>query len=256
MTEKDFYNIERFLSGEMTTEEHNAFLERLKHDAQLKEELEMEKSMRHHFNDLSDVIEKKASHPELTDQIQQAEQQYFDSIKKPKQSNLRKLYYWSGAAVAATVLLLLVNNIFFSSASPLELYQTYNDWNDIPSSIEMSDNNTSVENLENAFYLKEYQKVLSIYANNWDDFDSKTPSLLMVAIAYQEIEMPIRAIEIFDSIERSNAIDKSIAYWYKAMFYLKQEDSDKALIQLKKVLENPENFNYKKAEKLIKELNK
>ena len=59
---------------------------------------------------------------------------------------------------------------------------------------------------------------------------------------------------IFDKVLQSQTLDSHKAYWFKALSYLKQGDTAQAIATLETLVENKGNFNYDKAQKLLKVL--
>lgn len=169
----------------------------------------------------------------------------------------RKSKYYAYSAVAASILIIIGYFIFSQrSLSAQELYSEYNNWGDIPSLTSRSESiNSLLTNGEQAFLNKNYDKAenyFNMYLQNNKDINAN--ALVYLGIAQLELNKYDYSLNTFDQLINSNNIDNSKGYWYKTLVYLKMNNKNKAIYQLKTILKYPENFNYLKAKKLLTKL--
>ena len=271
-SEDTLQQIEDYLNGEMTKEQTLAFESQINNNAELAKDLGINKKMRLQYseeewdfvkdynnnkkiNELEAVLKSK-EFQNKKEVIQNAGDLYFNKAKPKKEiRKKRKLPY---LAVAALIVLLVGYFTFFNSnLTTTELYTQHNNWEELPSLVSRSETNTVLlTNGENAFVDKDYklaEEHFNTYVSNKKEVDVN--ALLYLGISQLELENYNAALENFQRIIDSNTLDQSKGYWYKALVYLKMNDKGSAIKELNSIVKNSENFNFAKAEKLLKELN-
>ncbi len=253
--------IEAYLQNEMSKNNRALFEKRLKNDVHLRDELNLHISLNNTLNkeqtttfkesDLENAtfketkaLLKSETFQNISKNINTTSNQYFKERNRKKMPK-KRLYYIT--AIAATLVLLIGLSTFLNTSNTT-LYKEYNTWNDLPSKIEKSDNQTI--NIETYYNKKAYTKIIDLLI----DKEQNTHELIYLGASYFQLNKYKKAIEIFDKLIASNAIDNSKGYWYKMLIYLKQKDTQKTKELLATITQNKQNYNYQKAIEIIKKL--
>lgn len=260
--------IELYLSGNMTPEQQLNFEKKMNSDLQLKQDVATYHEMQS-FYDPQDwnTIDPKKQHNQIeayetflksekgqgiASSIKSAENQHFQE-KTP--SGIKK-WIWYGSSIAA----ILVIGFFIifqitKTTDSIDLYAEYKNWEDLPS-LTQRDENTQLSKAEGFFRKEQYSEALSEFRNyKVEHTDELNPQVLIyIGIAELELDQNKSAENTFTKLLNSNTLDAPKAHWYLALTYLKMNDRNKTMQELDKILKDSKNFNYKKAQKLVNEL--
>ena len=267
--DNNVYNqIEAFIGGTMNASERSIFEKEIKSNAALRKEVDLHRSLKKAIQgEELDLVKNEEDNATFTqireirrsekyttieDSIGKIADAYFEKeviTQKPK----RWLYY-IGSAVAVVIIAFLIQ-YNTRTLSTETLYAEYSNWQDLPS---LTLQNTTANILaegEQLFLTNEYAKAIVIFSEIAENQSLKNelpnPYVLSyLGASYLEINDYENALSTFDQLLRSNSVDSSKGYWYKAMVYLKQGNKEKVREELKLILGDEDNFNFQKAQEL------
>ncbi len=105
------------------------------------------------------------------------------------------------------------------------------------------------------FSEKKYQETIILCNKVLQNSETIQPNLLLyLGVSQLELSQYQDALSTFSILEKSNAIDFHKAFWYKSLVYLKQENKEKAIVELQKIKENPNYFNHSEAKKILRKI--
>lgn len=263
-----FLKIDDYLDGNMSKEEILIFENEILNNTELQNEVALNKEMRIQYSEqhwsFVDVnsakkkieeIENIIKSPEFEyniSGIEDASNTYFEGEKfNNKTKNNYKRFYV--LAIAASFVLFI--GLFFLNNNQ-NLYMNYNSWDNLPSLIERGvDQNKTLQDAEVAFVNKDYTAANTLYNTHiLNSNTTNTNVYLYYGITQLELNQNDKALDTFDKIINSNALDSSKGFWYKTLVYLKAEDKLNAIKQLEIIVSNTENYNYNEAKKLLEKL--
>jgi tetratricopeptide (TPR) repeat protein len=255
--------IESFISNSMSEEEMLLFEKQLENDAELKKEVELAKEMNLFLK--GDLINKQSNPPlekelytflksdeatTLKNKLLNVKNDYKNNSLKPKKKN-----YFLAAVSIAILVMGTLGYLLLNQHNPEKLYQRYYSSNDLPSVIKRD--NTQNELIQPHLQFKEEKyKTAITYFERYKVNTHKINEAVFIyeGVAHMKLNNYEKARLEFDNMIQSNSIDSSKGLWFKALLYLKKQDKTKAKIILEKIVADPENFKFKKAKKLLKDL--
>lgn len=272
--DKEIYDqIDAYLNESMNKDETLVFEKKMQTNELLKQEVELNKSLKTVIKEegwviknpnntqkeeISSIRSYRRSDEFINAQaaIESSAKQFFD--KKYPNKRKKKWIYYTG--VVAAVLLAFVVLKYTGSQDTQNLYASYSDWDQLPSLIVQGDDDQQLAKAELLFEDQKYKEAIIVFdtfiKENSAEGNVKTNPYILsyLGIAHLELENYQKALEYFERLKQSGMIDSSRAHWYKALLYLKKSDIIKAKEQLKLILSNNKNYNYKKAEELLGKL--
>ena len=250
MSEFNYEIIDRYLAGELTSEELAAFEKQMRADPALANEVKLYKTL---GEDIKLVSQPDKTEKELRGNIATLNKEYF----KPEAPVIKmKKIWWLGAAAAvAAIVLLMVKPFTGEKFNNEKLYTYYSEQIDQLSPVQRgSADDTELVKAAELYNSKQYEQVVpmldKLITAHPDDKDlalAKGVSLLQTGNAQS-------AITIFDEIIKSETVYKNPALWFKGLSFLKI----KKLSECRDVLKNlPASADkYKEAQELIKKIEK
>lgn len=253
--------IERYLGSSMSQEEEIAFEQDLLLDNELREKVNLSRSINHHLNQKSwESIETSSDHKnelqayfnseeakELKQKLKKIQQRY----NEPRQRSFLKYI------VAAASVLLVVTVSYFSlkQKSYEELYVEFYTKKDLPSFVTRGNDKGTLRTGIIAFEANNYNEALKTFDDYMTNSNFVNPWLYIYkGMSHMELNEFNKAIQSFDQLINSNSIDRSKGLWYKCLVYLKMNDSLNLKMTLHEILKNPSNYNYEKSQKLLDNL--
>ena len=264
-SEEESNIIENYLLGNASPEEAAAVEKRMSEDIRFRESVLLQKEL-HASLDENDwsfakkVAPKKVQEYEQlfkskeTAQLQEAILQAQLNYKKDTTKSRRPwLYYLSAALI---VVLITIGIVLQKEQNPQELYVEYYTVSDIPSLVSRGgEDDTSLIDAERYFEDGEYNKALEILTPKVATVTkNKATVLLYKGISEMELAQYEKAHTTFDQLIESDLIDAPMGLWYKALLYLKVEDSEKAKELLLQINASSSNYKYTEAKALLEEL--
>ena len=239
----------RYLEGKLDTEEQVWFEKKMAEDSELRKEYELQKEIKEAISE-EDVIDLRAKLKKITSE------DYYNTKVKRQLWKKRILY-----AAAVFVIFVSAGSWFYFHqlrSSPEDLFSKY---------YQPYDNIYSSRSIDQAFSEKKIiTKGFHAYGNSeWKDAEAhfdvilkqnpKQASLLFYAgIVKLERNKSKEAIELFNKvIEQKNPMFIEQAYWYTALIYLKNGDTQTARRYLEQIIERGMT-NKDKADKILKKL--
>lgn len=253
--------IDGYLNNTLDSKDRVKFEGRLENDPELLQEFMIQQNL---FNtleeeswafednpnaeDINEITSYLASSEakNVADAIAQANKEY-QTAQKQSYRIPRWLY-----PIAASVLLLIGYFFFFENTmTTAELYAEYQNWDNLPSLIARADADATAHLAQGQadFKSKKYQEASEVFSKYLQTETNPQVSTYL-GIAYIELEQYSLALETFDKLLKSNSLDSSKAFWYKALVYLKMDDKAKTLETLNLLLQKESNYNYRLAKEL------
>ncbi|MDY8134899.1 tetratricopeptide repeat protein [Aquimarina sp. 2201CG5-10] len=268
--DKETYDqIEAYISGTLNDEDRDALELKMQSDKLLKQEVELHKSLKHevsgkgwHVSDPQKSIEdidlikqyrRSKEFSEIEDKIQSASDSYFNDLKKSKTKK------WKYYLVSSVAILLILFVVRFLPVSGESLYAEYHNWKDLPSLTVKDDQGSVLAEAEDFFHNEEYQLAIPIFSK-FIDHQNKLDQplnpyvLSYLGASYLESGNYQKALKTFNQLQDGNSLDASRKYWYTTLVYLKQGDKSNAKKELNLLIQDENNFNFKKAKELLEQL--
>ena len=261
--------IEAYLGGQLSPDERKAFEEEMAQNVDLRDKVRLSNQINHFAGDrylLDDALsENKGEYAntlrdELSSSTSKKFQKDLSAIANTYHSNSRddknsrkggKLIYFITSAAAVVLLVLGLN--FFGTSNPSALYDSFYSPADLPSFTTRSDASEDLLTGMNAFNSEKYEeaiKRLTAFAKAEDELSA----YLYTGTAYLELGQLENALNEYNKLANSASLDASKAQWFKTLLYLKTEQTELAIKQLKEITSDASNFNYAKAASLLKKL--
>jgi len=253
---------EDYLDGKLSSDALKAFELLLNDNQELTDYVLVNKEMRVQYNDKDwSFVNEDSDVKPLENYLKSTEAKALkETIKSvnddfvKSRSSIKKNYF-SYIAIAASIVVLVGYFIFNSSPTSLEIYSEYNNWSNLPSLTSRSDSdNALLVNGEKAFLDKDFEKAENYFSTYLKDLNHPN-ALLYFGVSNMELGNHDKALNAFNQLIESNAIDSSKGYWYKALTYLKMDDRESVIETLNIILENGSNYNYTEAQELLEKLN-
>ncbi|MEM6685095.1 MAG: tetratricopeptide repeat protein [Bacteroidota bacterium] len=170
------------------------------------------------------------------------------------QKTKRTYFYIISSAVAVAAVMTLFYFSFMQSITAVEAFETYHNWNALPSFVKKGTVEDTRAKAQELFEAEKYQEALTLFNKNAQQTVYDPTLQLYIGVCHLELENYTAALETFDALLNSNTLDNHKAYWYKALTYLKQNDAENAKKILQTLVEDSDNYNYEKAKELLKKL--
>ncbi len=262
--EQDIYQkIEAYLGGEMTPGEQREFELAMSQDLELQKEVRLSNEINHHLNEKSWLYSEEAkddkTKQELEEYIKSEEaillkskiSEVGDRFKKRKHQR-RRFFYTGGAIAAIFILGFFVTNLFFDQKSNAALYNEYYTDMDLPSLVKRGSQNKLLQDGIVAFKAKEYKEAITAFQKYMDTSKDENPLIhAYIGFSHLETNQIEKSLNSFDTLLRSDSIDRSRGLWYKALAYLKDNRIEASKKVLSKIIGDSLNYNYKKAKELL-----
>ena len=259
-----FDHIDRYLDGDLTPEELLVFNQELQSNADLQEQVKLEKDMRALLSD-DDWVEtnrvlihnsdegKKLKRYYESDEAQSIQNTIREVIEKNRTGGKRKFIWLS---IAASIAVLLTSTfLIFKDGSTSDLYAAYIDKEELPSMITRSNGEGVLEKAQLLYEEGNYKKAIEGFENYQAQKDSLNPlSYIYLGISYLEEAEYRRAKAQFMRLSESNTLQSEKADWYLLLTYLKQGNKKEAKQTLNKILQSERSYNYHKALLIREEL--
>lgn len=261
MNLEDDILIEQFLRNELSEQEKESFLERVKNDTNFREEYLLEKQLFESLNEeewsfAENIDNKETDELEAlfeSKEIQNLKEVIKKASTKPKVSRGKVISFLSGFAAAVVLGFLILKPMFSPSVLDTNvLYAEYVDFNNLPSFTErgVDDSKGTLIEAEKLFKQKKYDESVVIFQEFLNENRSESGAYIYAALAQAELKNFDKAIEILDTLKESDLVDAEKAYWYKSLVYLKEKQTEKAITELQHIIDNSF-FNKEKAEELL-----
>ncbi|WP_420570897.1 tetratricopeptide repeat protein [Kordia sp.] len=265
--EQSYEQIASYLNNQMSEDEKTAFEALLKNDAELASFVDTFSSLESVYNEDTWNVKTNATVKELkalanefrTDDVVDLSKKIRDIQQEahtPQVTKNRKTYfYYISSAVAIAAIMTLFYFTFMQSITATDAFTEYHDWNSLPSFQTKSDTNTNLAKAATLFQQEKYKEALTAFKKHEHETATYDPKIqLYIGVSYLELDNYHEAIQTFDALLNSDTFDHHKGYWYTALTYLKQNDAKNAKKVLEKLVSDPNNYNYQKAKKLLKEL--
>jgi tetratricopeptide (TPR) repeat protein len=243
MDEKDYIELNKYLAGELSEMEYNAFAERIKNEPELQKEVAWQQ-------ETSAFLQRKEGVENLKNTFSNIENDFFKEEKpKTKVVNMARRKWLGLVGVAAAAALLFF--IFNPFNSP-DLYRQYSN----PTAISLVDKSDVINNAreaEMAFNAGDYKKAYAFLSSYLSKNREDMQAYLAKGIAATEIGNYKEAEQILQNISNGKTLLKQEGTWYLALMYLKKGEIEKAKLQLQKI--PAANNRYEKAKSLLQDLN-
>jgi len=267
MSEEENIQIEMYLSGILSGSELVHFQKRFSEDGRFRESVLLQKQLQEALNedswsfaekvDLEKVKEYEAAFRgeetrSLAAVLKKVNTKYQETSES-NVSNLRKWLVYAGAAVIAA--LLVLNLLLPSNVTPLELYATNFDLEELPSLVVRGEQEEQLTLAQSLFERGDYQQALSIFKKQLPRVEEQKATVyLYQGISEMQLEAYEAASETFKTLSRTNLIDASKGLWYAAVVEMKKGDEEELRRALEEIVSSPENYKFNTAKSLLDEL--
>lgn len=257
--------IEDYLLGKLSQEDEVALQQKMSDDIRFRESVLLQQQLLESLSEdtwsaAENVDEKRLKEyeelykSEESIQLKQVIKQSQNDYKNNTSKNKRPwLYYLSAALVA---LLITIITLIPQEKSSQELYVDYFELSDIPALVSRGNGeDASLIDAERYFEEGNYNEVLKVLIPKVStNTKSKASILLYKGISEMELGQFDNAHATFDQLRNSNLIDAPMGTWYKALLYLKMNDSEKAKKLLMQISASSSHYKYKEATELLEKL--
>ncbi len=262
MSLEDDILIEKYLNKSLSKEELTAFENRLLHDPSLQEQVNINKQLIDAINE--DSWSFSSGHET------EALKEYEDILNAPQLQNLKKtidhiqdgdketskvirLSNWKRYAIAASIVAIGLFSYFMLQApSNEELYTDYLQLETLPSLVSRSDDSQLLAQGQKAFEKGSYNDAITIF-NEAFLTTKESGVYLYLGISKLQLSQFDSAEKTFDDLIASDLIDAEKGYWYKALLYLKQDNTERSKEVLNKIISG-DLYNVEKAKQLLKKI--
>lgn len=264
--DQTFSQIASYLNNEMDEAEKASFETLLKNDAELASFMETFTTLDDVYNEEKWTVKSNATTTEIKELANQfraddvlALSKKIRTIQENTQQTTapkkKTYFYYISSAVALAAIFTLFYFSFLQPISPSSAFEQNHDWNTLPSFQTKSSTEDNLAEATTLFKEEKYQEALSIFTKYTEENNAYNPNVaLYIGVSHLELQNYTAAIETFNDLKNSNALDAHKAYWYLALTYLKQEDVEKAKNMLAIIVQKSSNYNHEKAQKLLKKL--
>lgn len=250
--------IEKYLRNQLSKEELTSFNKRFNLDTLFKEKVKLEKQLSQSLNEnqwsaidnsplLNEYKEvfKSKEISSLKEQLKEENAIYQNSFKK------KFLTYY---LVASILVFFISISFLLQKESSQKLYSTYLNQTELNSFITRGDNKNELIEAQTFFENKDYAKALTIFEKAILNKKNVSSNLyLYIGITQLKLDKTEKALSTFNALIHSDLLDAPKGYWFKALLYLKDEDTKKSKEILNEIVEK-KLYNYQKAKKLLLEL--
>ena len=251
--------IDQYLKGTLTESEQLDFEKLLNENVVLREEVNIQKQLFkiHNFETkaFSKIKENNKELFEYRDQLRNQENSDLSNkireigssyIKEKSVSSKKKSHF--KYYIAASIAIVFASWFLLNGNSNLDNYYTENvDWEKLPSFLDKGSDESSFTKGETFFKNKEYKKAISIFNTINEENQLHPFSLMYIGASYDKLNENEKALESFKKLSELKSFEEhSRGYWYSLLIYLKQNNKEKAKEMKAIILENENNYNYKK----------
>jgi tetratricopeptide (TPR) repeat protein len=217
--------IDRYLNGEMEAGEKRAFEAELATNAQLAEDLALQR-------DMDAFLRRKAGREALKSQLRDMSGSYFQTEKKASKIvgiPRRRLFWAAGIAAAAA--------LAFFVLRPLALSPSYERYAQFPqlALAEKSAGTRDWSEAETAFNEGNYAAAEPMLEAYLEAFPGDRQAQLFLGICKMELDRHEEAREIFRGFADADPSLRDYAGWYLALSFLKTKDIDSCRAALKDI---------------------
>jgi tetratricopeptide (TPR) repeat protein len=247
----DIEHIEKYLGGELSRDELQAFDLRLQNDKTFAEIFALYKSVEAEMHEAEDETE-------LRNRLSGISQKHFNiaapaKIIKLKTNRTRWLLYATAAAASIIILLFLKpwqDKVFTNE----ELYAQYAVPEELPTVVRGTNDDSLLINATKLFNEIKYPAALIQLDSIVKQRPTEAQLQLALGICYLKTGNFDSAINRFDSLAVQESVYKYVAMEWKAFVYLKQNKTAECIAVLKMIPADA--GNYKRANELIGKLSK
>jgi tetratricopeptide (TPR) repeat protein len=247
----DTEQIVNFFSGELNADELQAFQQRLQTDKDFADTVKL-------YEAIHNEMQTNEEEMELRNNLSRLTQKHFAAKTETRiipigQSRKKWWIYAAAAAVIVTVLLIFNpwQNKTFSNAA---LYAQYAIPDDLPGMVRGSNDDSLLIKATEFFNKKDYAAAIPLLDSITRQNPGEAQLQLSLGICYLQTGNYAFAINKFDTLATGESIYKFDAIVWKALALLKQDKRAECIAVLKQIPEAA--GNYKKVEKMIKQLSR
>lgn len=261
MNDADAILITKYLRNELTEKEKANFLSRLTSDFNLQQQLKLEQQLFETLGtDTWSFMEGSTSkevdeytHIFESNAIKKLQKTLEEENKKYQKSKKNKLLRWLPYVAAVFIISFFMFHFLAVKKDTQELYATYLKKSELPS-ITIRGNQSELAKAQAYFEQKDYKNALLIFEKEMNNSPNIRGSIYVyTGITQMELNQLDKAKKTFDTLIKSNLLDAQKGKWFKALLYLKMDDTHKATKILNEITNN-KLYNYNKAVDLLKEL--
>jgi len=256
--------IDSYLNNTMPIAERLLFEQEMKTNADLKEDVLLQKSIsevvfNHDLSHIEDpskdqelaTIKKtleKESYQNYNRSIEKAASIYSEKRKK------RKFFYFG--PIAAVVLVFIAVLLFPKENSFESVYAEYSNWDELTSYVEQSGSQDEFSKGELLYKEEKYTEAIQFFEMYTKDTDTAlyAAGLLYLGASYFKEGHYDKAIETYDILIHSDSYDNSKGYWYQLLIYLKQKDVSQVKATIEIILSDQSNYKYNAVLEMEKDL--
>jgi predicted Zn-dependent protease len=247
----DIEQIEKYLSGELSRDELQAFDVRLQNDKVFAEIFALYKSVEAEMYEAGDETALRKTLSGIT-------QKHFDVAEPPKiiklKPNRTRWLLYATAAAASIIILLFLKPWQEKALTNEQLYAQYAVPDELPANVRGSNDDSLLLKAKSLFNQKNYAAALPLLDSIIKQKPGEAQLQLSLGICLTQTGKFEPAINIFDSLAVKESSYKYEAMAWKAFAYLKQDKTEACIAALKLIPADA--ANYEKAKALIQMLSK
>ncbi|MDO6759897.1 hypothetical protein Q4566_06760 [Tamlana sp. 2_MG-2023] len=247
MQDENYILFESYLSEMLSTDEILAFESRLKVEPELNQAFQT-------YKELSGFLEHKFENEEASkvfqEHLNKISEAHFNKVKSITETKgTTKIHPILKYLVAASIVVLF--GIFTYNQFSTPSFSDYNNYETISLTVR-SGQDKLLKIAENAFNAKDFAKAEEAFSKLINEDKNNAELKLYRAISNLELDHFEIADGLLEELRTGNSAFKNKAIWYLGLSKLKQKDYNAALVILKSIPEDADDF--KQAQKLIDKL--
>ena len=218
LSEEQLSQIERYIDGDMTMDERQAFEQQMEVNAELKMEVAMHQKMVQSLKN------------QVNDELRTELRAMLKST--PESQPKRKMYWWAAAALLVLAIAFTFNQLSKSQKSDQELFAQYFQ----PYAVSQTRGNAALQAAFEDYSAQNWTEAIPALEQIVNSHDSLARFRLYLGSAYLSTGQTAKSIQSLTPLLTQEGSLKSHARWYVMLAYLKQGQVDEARRRLEEII--------------------
>lgn len=251
--------IEAYILSKLSPEDRLSFEKIIADNPDLREEIVLQQSIHSLFNDTVYTPTTSTTYAAIKDDLNspkyQDYSQHLKTIQKTynKSGTSNKSFIWYFSGIAASLLLGLF--LMFNNGTIDQQYDTYADWDDLPSYVEKGKEITPIQEIEGIYNKEGYTEIITLLKNQLLQ-EMSDEKIIFLGASYFNEGKHQKALLAFDHLSERTSLNSSIGDWYKLLIYMSMSDEEQTNRMLRIITQDKNNYHFEEASAIKKELSK